>query len=415
MSAFGLYSQVTCFESKQCSTPASPERKVVMRVKLALVLLTAIFVGGFAPTSSAVQQQKLYGVMDDNPIIQGAAQAGFTAVKQTVRFSPTQWHWESLDSKTRDQLTWNMADAQSKGVAIILEMYPVIKYGPPRGPSQMRNTCMLAKDLLDRFPETFGIEIGVEPNSYTFWKPQFNPDGTQASAAAYETWLAKCYDVLKAQHPDVKVIGGSLSSRGEDDPHKPTSGTSPALFLTKFCEAYKASGRSLPVMDWLDMHSYPDPENQDPAVQHPAPSTTITIADYAKLDALLGCFSGTAQPKPPILWGETGYNTVVPDSKAATYQGQKPPSIRLVDEATQGRYAAEQIQMTYCQPDTVGWFNFHFVDDPSLTKDWQSGFAYAPRRNQRSTSGAIVSYTLKQSLPPVSKALEAVKNGTMKC
>jgi len=384
-----------------------------MRIRCVLLLI-AIFVTGFASPSNADQQSKTFGVMDDNPVVTAVAQAGFSVIKKTVWFAPTQWSWASLDATARAQLTQDMADAKASGLSVILEMYPVIKYGPPRGATQLRLTCDLAKDLLDQFPETYAIEFGIEPNSYTFWKPQFNPDGTQASAAAYEQWLAKCYDVVKAKHPDVLVIGGSLSSRGEDDYRKPTSGTSPTLFLQKFCEAYKSSGRNRPVMDWLDMHSYPDPENQDPSVQHPAPSTTITIADYDKLDALLGCFNGTAQPKPPILWGEGGYNTQIPDSQKQ-YKGNKPASIRLVSEATQGQYVAEQIQMAYCQPNSVGYINFHFVDDVDLKRHWQSGFAYAPGSRRRVLRGAAVNYTMKQSWPTVRKALDAARSGTMKC
>jgi hypothetical protein len=357
----------------------------------------------FASPSTAVQQQKMFGVMDDNPVVGLAAQAGFSVIKKTVWFSPTQWHWSSLDARFRDQLTDDMGDAQESGMLVILELYPVIKYGPPRGPSQMRNTCMLAKDLLDRFPETYGIEIGVEPNSYTFWKPQFYANGSQASAAQYERWLATCYDILKASHPATLIIGGSLSSRGDDNPRKPNSGTSPTLFLQKFCDAYKASGRDKPVMDWLDMHSYPDPEDQDPSVQHPAPSTTITIADNDKLQQLLNCFSGTAQPKPPVLWGEGGYNTSIDlkIKKRYGYTGSKPATIRSVDEATQGRYLAEAIKMAYCQPNSVGFINFHMVDDPSLRKNWQSGLVYAGGDKA------------KQSLDIVRNALEEL--GTTKC
>lgn len=392
----------------------------------------AIFALGVANSSapaygqdggSVMPSQKIFGVMDDNSVAGAAAQTGFDAIKKTVWIAPSNNAWDNptgnpkiipLPKEYRDSITSYMADAKAKNMPVILELYLVPKFGPPRGPSQMRGTCDLAKDLLDQFPETFGIEIGVEPNSNTFWWPQFNPDGTQASAAPYEQWLAKCYDKVKESHPTVLVIGGSLSSRGEDDPHKATSGTSPVVWLQKFCEAYKASGRTQPVMDWFDMHSYPDPEDQDPTVQHPYPSTTITIADYDKLDTLLSCFSGTAQPKPPILWGETGYNTVVQNSQGG-YTGKKPASIRLIDEATQGRYAVEQIQMVCNQPDAVGWFNFHFVDDANRTKDWQSGFAYAPQHPKRGKSSAAISYTLKQSMPPTRKALDSVHDGTMKC
>lgn len=386
-------------------------------LKKSVLLLMLIFAAGFASPSSADQNEKIFGVMDDNPVMSLAAQAGFDVVKKTVWLSPTQWHWDDLDARYRDQLTQDMTQAQQNGIRVILELFPVPKYGPPRGPSQMRHTCDVAKDLLDRFPETYGIEIGVEPNSYTFWRPQFYPNGRQASAAAYEKWLAFCYDRIKDSHPDVLVIGGSLSSRGEDDRHKQKSGTSPVLFLQKFCDALVATGRTTPVMDVLDMHTYPDPEDQDPEVQHPFPSTTITIADGAKLDGVLSCFKRAGLPVPPHIWGEGGYNTSIPPwaEKRFGYRGEKPDSIRLIDETTQGRYIAEEINIAYCQPDSLGFINFHIVDDPNLSEDWQSGIAYHPAPQKRSKSSVSTNYTLKQSWPIVRKALDAARSGTINC
>lgn len=388
----------------------------------AMALLIAVSTSGFASPSSAVQQQKVFGVMDDNPVAAAAAQSGFTVIKRTVWISPTNNTWDNtgkgfvpVPQQYRDVITDSMTAASSAGMKVILELYLVPKFGPPRGPSQMRGTCDLAKDLLDQFPETYGIEVGVEPNSSTFWWPQFYPDGTQASAAAYERWLSICYDKIKGSHPGVLVLGGSLSSRGEDQPNKSDTDTSPVLWLQKFCSAYKGSGRTKPIMDWFDMHSYPDPEDQDPTVQHPYPSTTITIADSNKLSDLLGCFSGTAQLKPPVCWCEAGYNTEVPQAQAKRYIGVKPSSIRLVDEATQGRYVATQIQMAYCQPNSVGFINFHFVDDADRSRNWQSGFAYPAKSNKRRSSSTTINYTLKQSIPAVRQALAAVENGTMNC
>lgn len=388
-----------------------------MRTRFALLFTALLAIGIVSPASAALQTpKKLFGVMDDRPIVQTAAQLGFNVVKETVLFSPTQWHWDSLNADARQQLSQNMAAAQQAGISVILEMYPVPQYGPPRGPSQQRNTCMLAKDLLDQFPNTYGIEVGVEPNNNFFWRPQFRPDGTQASAGDYEHWLAACYDILKTAHPNTVVIGGSLASRGNDDPHNPSSGTSPTLFLQKFCEAYKSSGRNRPVMDVLDMHSYPDPENQDPTVQHLPPSTTITIADYDKLERLLECFDGTAQPLLPVIWGESGYNTQIPHKQSYRYAGQKPASVGVIDELTQGRYIAEQIHMAYCQPNSIGFINLHLVDDPNRAKDWQSGFAYTPTVEQlRTTTSSWLNYNLKQGWPSVRTALDAANNGSMKC
>lgn len=365
--------------------------------------------------------------MDDNPVAAAAGQIGFNVVKRTIWIAPNNNAWDNpsnnplvtpLPEQYRDAITATIEGAQVEGMSVIIELYPIVEFGPPRRPSQMRGTCDVAKDIVDRWPDTVkAVEVNIEPNNYTFNNVQFGPNGTQASAAQDLKWTAACYDVIKKTHPETLIIGGSLASSGEDDPHKPTSSTSPVLFLQKFCEAYKASRRDRPVMDWFDMHSYPVPEDQDPTVSHPYPSTTITIADYSKLSGLLDCFNGTPQPKPPICWCEGGYNTDVPSAMVGKNYSReaKPASVKLIDEHTQGLYAAKSIQMAYCQPGVVGWINFHLVDDPDRKYNWQSGFAYAPPRGKRSKSSALTSYSFKQSAPAVRQALVAVKNGTMKC
>jgi hypothetical protein len=372
-------------------------------------------------------EDKIFGVMDDNPVAGGAAQIGFNVVKRSIWIAPTNNAWDNpsnnprvvpLPDAYRAAIANTMEDAKTNGVSVIIELYPIIKFGAPRNQSQMRGTCDVAKDIVDRWPDTVkAVEVSVEPNSYTFNHLQFFPDGTQASAAETLKWTGICWDVIKKAHPDTLIIGGSLASRGEDDPHKPESSTSPVLFLQKFCEAYKQSGRTRPVMNIFDMHFYVDPEDQDPSVQHPAPSTTITIADGDKLESLLACFDGTAQPRPPVWWGEGGYNTDITPSqiKRFGYIGKKSLNVKVIDEVTQGQYAYDVIQMAYCQPYSIGAAWFHLVDDPDMKHDWQSGFAYTNRKQSRSSSSARLTFNYKQSVPAVRKALAAVSDGTMKC
>ncbi len=62
------------------------------------------------------------------------------------------------------------------------------------------------------------VIVGNEPNLNRFWLPQFNPDGTDAAAPAYESLLAGTYDALKAVSPEIQVYGGAVSPRGGDKP-----------------------------------------------------------------------------------------------------------------------------------------------------------------------------------------------------
>ena len=142
--------------------------------------------------------------------------------------------------------------------------------------------------------------------------------------------------------------------------------------------AYRASGRSRPVMDGLAIHPYQDNSSQPPSFQHPR-TTTISIADYNKLVSLLGlAFDGTAQPASqlPILYAEYGVESQVPPEKSATYTGREPTSTRPVDEATQARYYREALALAFCQPTVRGFFIFHTVDEKDLDR-WQSGLYYA--------------------------------------
>ena len=78
------------------------------------------------------------------------------------------------------------------------------------------------------------------------------------SGAAYEALLATSYDALKEVDPGINVIGLGLSSRGNDAPGASGNvSTSPVVFLEGVGAAYRASGRTRPLMDELAYHPYP--------------------------------------------------------------------------------------------------------------------------------------------------------------
>ena len=135
---------------------------------------------------------------------------------------------------------------------------------------------------------------------------------------------------------------------------------------------------------------------QEPTLPHPR-TTTIGIADYGRLVALLGAaFDGTGQPgtKLPIVYGEYGVETTIPPAKAFLYTGREVTS--PVDEATQARYYVEAIRMAEQQPNARMLFLFHVVDETAL-EGLQSGTRYADG-------------TPKASEAPVRAALEAASN-----
>jgi len=111
---------------------------------------------------------------------------------------------------------------------------------------------------------------------------------------------------------------------------------------------------------------------------HPQ-TTTIALADYDKLVALLGeAFDGTAQAGStlPIYYDEFGVESQIPPAKQQLYTGDEPTTTKPVPEATQAEYYRQAVQLAFCQPNVRGLFLFHAFDETALPA-WQSGLYYA--------------------------------------
>jgi hypothetical protein len=227
-------------------------------------------------------------------------------------------------------------------------------------------------------PTVRDFVIGNEPNLNRFWMPQFGPAGENWAASAYLALLIRCYDELKKVSPTIQVIGAAVSPRGSDKPDGIRPTHSPTSFITDLGNFYRLSGRKLPIMDSFAIHPYQDNSSTPPSFAHPL-NTTIAIADYDKLVKLLGqAFDGTAQPGStlPIMYGEFGVETVIPDVKSSLYTGIEPASVRPVDNATQAAFYREALAMAFCQPNVKTFLFFHAVDESNLDR-WQSGMYYA--------------------------------------
>lgn len=245
------------------------------------------------------------------------------------------------------------------------------------------------------------VIVGNEPNLNRFWMPQFALDGSSASPAAYLALLAETYDALKSVSPAVRVYGGAVSPRGGDKPGGIRPTHSPTTFIRGLGVAYRASGRERPVMDAFTIHPYPDNSSQPPTFAHPK-STTIGVADYEKLVALLGeAFDGTAQPGSglPVLYAEFGVESEIPPSKAALYTGVEPSTTKPVPEATQAAYYEQALALAFCQPTVEGMLLFLSRDERARPA-WQSGLDY-------------VDGTAKSSRPRVAEALDRATGGSI--
>jgi hypothetical protein len=312
--------------------------------------------------------------------------AGF----DTIRLTQT-WTRGQTALGPNDQITLGNAieSAQFTGIRIVLSLYPFGSSVTPLTDDDRASFASFVVDVATRYPLVHDFIIGNEPNLNRFWLPQFGPSGEDLAAPAYEQLLATAYDRLKALRPHSTIYGGALAPRGVDKPNTGRDTHSPTAFISDLGAAYKASGRGLPIMDAFAFHPYPETSATGPNFPHPN-STSIGLADYAKLVGLLGAaFDGTAQhgSSLPILYDEFGIETQIPAAKAPLYTGTEPATTKPVDEPTQANLYLEAMQMVFCQPTVMGLFQFHVQDEPALS-GWQSGELYVDG-TPKSSLGAV--------------------------
>ena len=200
---------------------------------------------------------------------------------------------------------------------------------------------------------------------------------------------------MKAVSAKIDVYGGNLAPRGFDDPGTPRPTQSPTAFIRDMGTAYRASGRTKPIMDVFAIHPYQTRSSIPPGQPHTG--TSLGFGDYEKLVALLGeAFDGTAQPGSdlPIAYTEYGVQSEIPESAQASYTNLQSPIGRdAVSEETQAEYYREAFELAACQPTVIAVFVFHLFDEADLNQ-WQSGPYYADT-NPKSSLPAIRDAALK--------------------
>ena len=324
--------------------------------------------------------------------------SGFRAVRITSLWLPEQTR--PTDNELR--ILENVTEAATRnGVRVyVTVMHPGSRTTPLTDEARGEFAANAAA-LVREVPGLRHVIVGNEPNLNRFWLPQFAPDGSSVSAAAYLQLLERTYDALKATAPNVRVYGGAVSPRGSDRPGGIRPTHSPTKFIQDLGAAYRASGRERPVMDSFVIHPYGDNSSQPPATAHPN-TTSIGMGDYDKLVALLAqAFDGTAQPGSalPILYAEFGIESQIPEGKAGLYTGNEPAVTRPVSEATQAAYYKQALALAFCQPTVEGMLIF-LSRDERARPGWQSGVHY-------------VDGTAKGSLPLVTEALDRTTGGSI--
>src|ERR671934_2225973 len=246
----------------------------------------------------------------------------------TIRLT-TQWTGGAAVPDAELTALRNAIDAANfRGIRIFIAIFPASSAYTPLTDTARADFASYAAGIVRAFPTVNDFVVGNEPNNNYYWQPQFNADGSDAAAQGYLQLLAQTYDAIKAVRPSATVIGGALSPRGGDVASSARPTHSPTAFIRDLGAAYRASGRSTPIMDAFDQHVYEDYSAMPPSFEHPN-STTIAVSDYGKLVSLLGqAFDGTAQSGStlPIFYGEYGVESIIPDAKAGIYTGTEPTS-----------------------------------------------------------------------------------------
>ena len=333
------------------------------------------------------------GFSDDLPkeigsaAVAPAAALGARGFRLTTQWSPGQTAIASEEAAKLDR-----AVGAAAGQRLVLAVFANAGSKAPQNAAAYDTYCRYIRTLLERYSSIRDVVVWNEPNESLFWSPQLAADGSPLAAVRYEALLARCYDVLHAAVAGVNVIGLALSSTGNDN----AGSASPGAFIRTLGDAYRASGRTAPLLDTVGYHPYGADAAERPWRQHIG-SKTIGEGDWNKLMYnLFLAFGGTAQPLPGeagvrIWYMESGWQTAVDAENAAAYTGTEnvktvpdyvgsEPSSPLPAETSaapdQWTQALDAIRLAACQPYVGAYFNFLFADEPRLA-GWQSGAYWA--------------------------------------
>ena len=332
---------------------------------------------------SAAAHGATYGVADDAGkyaedggagFFRGMNSVGLTTNRITVQFDPARPN-EIVEQGFLDR---SMPHALAKNINVLFALYPTradALTANPNGPAQF---AAWAQQIARRYPQVKDFTVGNEPNKSYFWRPQFAADGAPVAAATFLPVLAQTYDALKAVNPAIRVYGVGLSERGNDNPRAESNvSTSPIRFLRDLGAAYRASGRTKPIMDELVFHPYPEVQSDEATKSYAWPSAGFGNLDRIK-QAVWDAFAGTAQPTVEeglkLRVGEIGWQSVALEAYAGAYTGKE--TVDAATEAHQAKVYGDVVRIAACDPAISSVYFFGLVDEPQLDR-WQAGLLRA--------------------------------------
>ena len=253
------------------------------------------------------------------------------------------WRGEARPSGAR-LIELARAEQAAQKTRVVLAVFGFARDTPTSAYMQGR-FCGYAHSALAVVPNARAIVVWNEANSAAYWS---------GTAVQYETLLARCYDVL---HRHGLTVLDSTAS-----------GHAPEAFLRAVGIAYRASGRTRPLVDAFGHNPYPAALLEEPDASH-APGF-VGEGDYARLVRVLRAAFGR---RPDIWYLEDGFQSDVPARLRSHYFGRE--NVRTITPAQQALRLGQAIRLAACQPDVRAFFNFELVDETRLA-GWQSGLIW---------------------------------------
>jgi hypothetical protein len=277
-----------------------------------------------------------------------------------------------------------LAAAESSGVAVTFDVYPA-RAAALAVPGDAGRFADWVAGLARAYPSVREYTVMNECNTSRFGGPQY-VRGRNVSAARCGAFLAAAYDALKRVDPTLFVWGLGLSPRGNPPPgpgRASPRATDPIDWLGFLGQWYRRNGRRRPLMDGLDLHPYPIPQNLPFATGYRDP-TSFTGTNLARVyQAFYNAFAGTHQRtvgpgRLPVSLNEVGIQTTPSAATTASYIGlENGPG---VDASGSQRYQAtwyrRMIDVVLCDADVTTVDIFKLVDETELS-GWQSGLFFA--------------------------------------
>jgi hypothetical protein len=348
--------------------------------RLAAVISCAI---GALSLSGVALGASAFGVTDDHAKFAQDGGASFYTMLRNVGMSENAMTvtWDpATPTAIPERLFLNrvVPQATARGVRIIFSVQPKQAASITRSFTTAAQFTAFLQQLATTYPQVKEYVVGNEPNQPRFWQPQFDEAGNPASPSAYEALLASGYDALKAVNPQIRVIGFALSHRGNDDPTAASNiSMSPVRFIAAAGAAYRASGRTRPIMDDFGFHPYPQASTDSIDKGAQWPNASVANLDRVK-QALWDAFHGTSQPTVETGLGfrvtEIGWQAVVPQGYLAAYTGAE--NVETAAEDAQAGIYSDLVRKLECDAQVSDVLFFHLIDETSL-EGFQSGLMRA--------------------------------------